>query len=309
MQHLSHPHLLSVKDLNRLDLDLILRRAKDFSENFSPKTPVELLHGRVMATLFAEPSTRTRLSFERAMLALDGQVLSITGADSSLTKGETLEDTGRVLSQFADVIVARHPEHGSIQRIAQGATVPVINAGDGIGEHPSQAIQDLYTIKAHHSNLEGLVVGIVGDLKHGRTVHSLTQVLAQYRVSFVFISHPSLQMPRSLIAELEAQKIAVQETDDLRQAAASLDALYVTRVQRERFSDIETYEDLKLAYQVDINLIKLLKPSCSILHPLPRVGEIDPAIDGDKRALYFEQVRNGIFVRMALLALLCGDNL
>lgn len=260
------------------------------------------LAGKVIATLFYEPSTRTRLSFESATALLGGQIVSTESAGefSSAAKGETLEDTIRVVSGYADAIVLRHPEIGAARRAAEVSGVPIINAGDGAGQHPTQALLDLFTIYQLKGQIDGLTIGMVGDLKNGRTVHSLTQLLIPYDVDIVGIAPTALAMPTNQAGH---KVKPVEHWDDV---IGDLDVIYMTRIQKERFVSVKEYKALKDSFVLDPNVMKRAKTSAIVMHPLPRVGEIDPEVDVDPRAVYFEQARNGLFVRMALLEQLIG---
>ncbi len=268
----------------------------------------DLLKGRVLACLFYEPSTRTSASFIAAMERLGGSVIPITqGVQfSSVSKGESLPDTIRTLEQYADVIVLRHPEIGAAQIAADAASVPVINAGDGTGEHPTQGLLDLFTIRQELGTIDKLKVAMVGDLRYGRTVHSLTRLLMQYDVSYRFVSPELLRLPMALMNVLIDRKMKVRETHDVADVIENADVLYVTRVQKERFSDPAQYEEVKDCYKITPEIMQRAKPTMALMHPLPRVGEIDTAVDSDPRAAYFRQVKNGMYVRMALLAAVLG---
>ena len=268
----------------------------------------DLLRHRVLACLFYEPSTRTSASFIAAMERLGGSVIPITqGVQySSVSKGETLHDTIRTLEQYADVIVLRHPETGSAGIAAAAAGIPIINAGDGTGEHPTQALLDLFTIKEELGALDGLHVAMVGDLRYGRTVHSLTQLLSRYDVRFTFVSPEVLRLPLDYMNQVIDQGKQVRETYNVADVIGSADVLYVTRVQKERFSDLAQYEALKDYYRITPELMDQAKPRAVIMHPLPRVNEIDVRVDTDPRAAYFRQVKNGMYIRMALLAAVLG---
>lgn len=301
---LSFRHLTSTKQLNRADTDAILKSAAQM-EKVLEKGGNDMLKGKILASLFYEPSTRTRLSFEAAMLRLGGQVITADGLQfSSLYKGETIEDTMIVASQYADIIAMRHPEQGSADRAAAASLVPFINAGDGPGQHPTQALLDLYTIKKECGRTEKLHIAMVGDLKFGRTVHSLSFLLGLYPdIHFTFVAPPQLPMPAKVTDFLKEKKIPYTETEALEDALGA-DALYMTRVQKERFTDIAEYEKLKNAYILTAKHLSSSK--AKILHPLPRVGEIAADVDALPNAAYFRQVRNGVPVRMALLSLLLG---
>ena len=267
----------------------------------------DLLQGKILANLFYEPSTRTSSSFLAAMLRLGGQVIPISNVQySSVTKGESLPDTVRTLESYVDVIVLRHPEVGSAAVAARYAAKPVINAGDGIGEHPSQALLDHFTIVEELGAVDGLKVAMVGDLKYGRTVHSLTKLLNNYDVEFSFVSPDFLAMPEDVLDSVRAAGRAYSVTEDVHDVIGEADVLYVTRVQKERFDDMAQYERLKDQYVVDEELMTQAKERMIVMHPLPRVNEISYGVDEDPRAAYFRQMRNGMYIRMALLAAVLG---
>ena len=301
--------ITAIGDLSKEEIVLILEQAARFEDWCQEEPKLDLLHGRVLATLFYEPSTRTRLSFEAAMHRLGGDVISVAEAakSSSAAKGETLADAARVISGYADVIVQRHPAAGSAQEAAAGATVPLINAGDGVGEHPTQALLDLYTIQRERGQIDGLRVGLAGDLKHGRTVHSLSRALAHWDVTLTLISPPALALPPAITAGLRQQGLTLHETNDLAAALPACDVLYVTRIQRERFGDPAEYERLRGSYVVDRALIERTNPDVTIMHPLPRVDEIATDVDDLPGAAYFRQAANGVWTRMAILALVVGS--
>lgn len=300
--------VLSVAQFDPVRLDYIFARAREMRDMVERVGAVDLLKGAVLACLFYEPSTRTSASFIAAMERLGGSVIPITqGVQfSSVSKGETLADTIRTLEQYADVIVLRHPEIGSAQVAADYAAVPVINAGDGAGEHPTQALLDLFTIKEELGRIDGLKIAMVGDLRYGRTVHSLTRLLTQYNVSLRFVSPEMLRLPLTIMNEVIDAGLAVRETHDVADVIANADVLYVTRVQKERFTDLAQYEEVKNHYEITPELMSRAKEKIIVLHPLPRVGEIHYAVDSDPRAAYFRQVKNGMFIRMALLAAVLG---
>lgn len=297
-------HLISTKQLTRADTEEILRIAADM-EVIRKKGKSDLLKGKVLASLFYEPSTRTRLSFETAMLRLGGDVLTAEGIQfSSLYKGETIEDTMEMVGQYADIIAMRHPEQGSADKAASASKVPFINAGDGPGQHPTQALLDLYTIQSEHGKVDGLKIAMVGDLRYGRTVHSLSYLLGLYKnISFTFISPKELTMPEKVTSFLDEKKMSYETHDDIT-AGLDCDVLYMTRVQQERFADKSEYERLKLKYILTAKHLKGKK--VIIMHPLPRVGEIAIDVDALPNAAYFRQAGNGVPVRMALLAMLLG---
>jgi aspartate carbamoyltransferase len=290
------------------EIDHILNTAERFAEHLRNRDLLDTMAGRVLATLFYEPSTRTRLSFESAMARLGGEVVSVASAmtTSSATKGETLHDTGKMVESYADVAVIRHPLEGSAEELAGGASIPVINGGDGTGQHPTQALLDLYTIRQECGTLSGLTVALVGDLKNGRTVHSLAPVLALLGNNLTLVSPRSLAMPDKVTDALRAHTVNVVETEHLAEEAADSDVLYVTRVQKERFEDPADYEAVKGAYVVDLALIEKAKPGVTVMHPLPRVDEIAKEVDTYEGAAYFRQAGNGVPVRMALISLVAG---
>ncbi len=267
------------------------------------------MQGKILATLFFEPSTRTRLSFESAMLSLGGSVLGFAGADSSsTTKGETLTDTIRVVSGYCDIIAMRHPKEGAPMAAKLCSDVPIINAGDGGHNHPTQTLTDLMTIRREKGRLDHLTVGLCGDLKFGRTVHSLIGAMSRYPgVTFVLISPPELRTPDYVLQALQDQGIPYREIESLEEAMPELDILYMTRVQKERFFNEADYVRLKDTYILDPEKLRTAKADLRILHPLPRVNEISTRVDADPRAVYFKQTRNGRFVRMALIKTLLED--
>lgn len=297
-------HLTSTKQLTRTDTEEIMRVALEM-EAVKAAGKSDLLKGKVLASLFYEPSTRTRLSFETAMLRLGGDVLTAEGIQfSSLYKGETIEDTMEMISQYADIITMRHPDQGSADIAASAAKVPFINAGDGPGQHPTQALLDLYTINREMKKIDGLRIAMVGDLRYGRTVHSLSYLLGLYdNIELTLISPAELTMPEKVTSFLQEKNIAYQEKDDIN-AGLDCDIMYMTRVQQERFADKSEYERLKLKYVLTAKQLK--NKEARVMHPLPRVGEISTDVDVLPNALYFKQAGNGVYVRMALLAMLLG---
>jgi carbamoyl-phosphate synthase/aspartate carbamoyltransferase/dihydroorotase/carbamoyl-phosphate synthase/aspartate carbamoyltransferase len=300
--------IISVAQFEPESLDYIFTRTREMREMVERVGSVDLLKGHVLTCLFYEPSTRTSASFIAAMERLGGGVIPITqGVQfSSVSKGETLADTVRTLEQYSDVIVLRHPDVGSAQVAADYARVPVINAGDGAGEHPTQALLDLFTIEEELGQIDGLKIALVGDLRYGRTVHSLVRLLRQYQVSLRFVSPEILRLPLTIMNEVIDAGINVRETHDVADVIANADVLYVTRVQKERFTDLAQYEEVKDHYEITPELMTKAKSKMIIMHPLPRVGEIHYAVDHDPRAAYFRQVRNGMYIRMALLAAVLG---
>jgi len=266
-----------------------------------------LLAGKVLAALFFEPSTRTRLSFESAMARLGGSVIGFADAGiSSAAKGETLQDTIRIVENYCDIFVIRHPREGSARAAADATSLPVINGGDGSNQHPTQTLLDLYTIQRRMGRTTGLRIGFVGDLKYGRAAHSLVEAVAMLGNELVLIAPESLRLPKRYLAELGAIGASYEQTGDLPGAIPTLDVLYVTRIQRERFADPLNYERVKNVYQVNRDAVDAGKDGLIVMHPLPRVNEIHPDVDDSPRAAYFEQAKNGVTVRKALLALLMG---
>lgn len=307
MASLKGVDILHGNQFSKKEIEAILKTASDFEKELKKKDALPVLKGKILATLFFEPSTRTRLSFETAMQRLGGGVVSMASAESSsAAKGETVADTARTVCQYADVIVIRHPRIGSAKEAADAADVPVINAGDGAGQHPTQALLDVYTIKKELGSLKNLSVAMAGDLKNGRTVHALVEVLSQFGARLTFVSPGILKMPQEIISQLKARGVETIETDDLKEAASTCDLIYMTRVQKERFEDLSEYERVKGAYVINEDFLKGLRKKITILHPLPRVDEISPGVDTYAGAAYFRQVRNGVFVRMALLAMILG---
>ncbi|CAG8604371.1 12599_t:CDS:10, partial [Racocetra fulgida] len=296
-------HILTAKDFSRNDLHLLFGVAHEMRTLVERYGSVNLLQGRVMFTLFFEPSTRTSASFEAAMNRLGGRVVAIKTDSSSVAKGESLADTIRTVGSYGDIIILRHPEPGSIKTAARYSPVPIINAGDGIGEHPTQAFLDVYTIREELGTVNGLTVTLVGDLKNGRTVHSLVRVLSQYQVALNYVSPTSLRIPDEIKTEVRKRGVRQKEYTDLESVLAETDVLYVTRIQRERFTDPIEYERVKDSYTINNATLSRSKPNMIVMHPLPRVNEIDPEVDFDDRAVYFRQMKYGMFVRMALLAM------
>jgi aspartate carbamoyltransferase catalytic subunit len=296
-----HRHLTNASQLDQAFLERLLGAAARFD---GEPGPLDLLAGRTLATIFYEPSTRTRFSFEAAMYRLGGQVLSAESAvqTSSAAKGESLADTVRIVGGYADAIALRHPEVGAADRAAAASSVPIINAGDGAGQHPTQALLDVYTIKKELGRVAHLRVGLAGDLRHGRTARSLAILLAQFPgIELVLISPPSLRLGEDVRLELTRLGATYREVSELGDAVAELDVLYQTRIQAERFASLAEYERVRDVYVVDPDLMRRLPDHALLMHPLPRLGEIDPAVDADPRAAYFRQARNGVPVRMAVL--------
>lgn len=300
-------HLMSPLDLSVDELDDILHLAQDIEKN--PAKYAHACDGKKIATLFYEPSTRTRLSFETAMLNLGGNVIGFAGAEnSSASKGESVSDTIRVISCFADICAIRHPKEGAALVASQKSSIPVINAGDGGHQHPTQTLTDLLTIYSLKGRLDHIRIGLCGDLKFGRTVHSLIHALIRYPgVEFVMISPEELKIPSNLKEDvLDAKHIPYRETDRLEEVLPELDILYMTRVQKERFFNEEDYLRMKDFYILDKAKMELASKDMLVLHPLPRVNEISVEVDDDPRAVYFKQVQYGVYVRMALILTLLG---
>jgi len=300
--------ILSVSQFSRENLEHIFAVAQDMRAIVKSAGSTDLLRGFVLACLFYEPSTRTSSSFIAAMTRLGGTVIPITqGVQfSSVSKGESLPDTIRTLESYADVIVIRHPEMGSAQMAADYARKPIINGGDGIGEHPTQALLDMFTIQEELGQIDGLNVGMVGDLRYGRTVHSLARLLCLYDVRFNFVSPEILRLPLDVMNEIRDHGLPVTETYDVADIISDVDVLYVTRVQKERFADLGQYEEVKDQYVITPELMEHAKKKMVVMHPLPRVGEISYHVDDDPRAAYFRQMENGMYTRMALLAAVLG---
>ena len=295
-------HIISMKDFSHDEIDIILKKAMDF-EPIARGKKSSLLSGKILATLFYEPSTRTRLSFETAMKRLGGEVVDLGPVEkSSVAKGETLADTIRVIGNYADAIVLRHPREGSARMAAQFSNVPILNAGDGAGHHPTQTLLDLYTIM-RESSLSNLRIALVGDLKYGRTVHSLAYALSMYHADMTLISPKQLQMPDMIKKDLKKQGASITETTNMEDVLGDIDVLYVTRIQKERFPDPAEYQKVAGIYRVTVELLEKALDNLIIMHPLPRLDEIDPAVDRTKYARYFEQSFYGVPVRMALLAM------
>jgi len=296
--------IVSIEDFSREEINYILKVSQSMEPLASKGS--DMLKGKILATLFFEPSTRTRLSFETAMLKLGGSTIGFAEAEvASVRKGENLADTIRTVENYADVIALRHPLDGAAKLAAEFAKVPILNAGSGSEEHPTQALMDLYTIQKEKGKIDGLTIALVGDLRYGRTVHSLAYALAFYDIKLYLISPESLKMRKEVIHAVE-KKISVVEGTNLEEVISQVDVLYVTRIQKERFPDAAEYAKVKGTYKIDLELLKNAKKDLIILHPLPRVDEIAAEVDATPQARYFQQVWNGIVVRMALLALVLG---
>jgi aspartate carbamoyltransferase catalytic subunit len=296
--------IISIKDFAREEIDYMLNIANAMEP--VAKSGSTMLQGKILATLFYESSTRTRLSFESAMHRLGGTAIGFAEAEiASVRKGENLADTMRVVENYADIIALRHPLEGAARLAAEFARVPIINGGSGAEEHPTQALLDLYTVKKELGRIDGLNIALVGDLRFGRTVHSLAYALSLYDVKLYFISPDLLRMRREVLDTI-SERIKVEETTNLEQTLPKLDVLYVTRIQKERFPDAAEYTKVKGSYKIDTNTLRNAKKGMIVLHPLPRVDEISPEVDSTRHARYFQQVWNGIVMRMALLALILG---
>lgn len=295
-------HVIESQQFSRPLLEELFARADEMKSqphHFSGR-----LNGQVMAALFYEPSTRTRLSFEAAMLRLGGRTIGTDNARefSSAAKGETLEDTMRIVSGYADVIVLRHNEEGAARRAAAVSSVPVINAGDGKGQHPTQALLDLYTIRDELGHVDGIRIAMVGDLANGRTVRSLTYLLSKFRdIRVTFVAPPQVAMRQDIKDHLDEHHVPWAETPDLDAVLPQVDVVYQTRIQKERFEDDASYLEVKGVYRIDTETMSRLRKNAIVMHPLPRVDEIAPEVDADPRAAYFRQARNGLYIRMALL--------
>jgi aspartate carbamoyltransferase catalytic subunit len=297
--------IISIEDFSREEIKYIL----DISRAMEPlaRKGSDMLKGKILATLFFEPSTRTRLSFEAAMLKLGGSTIGFAEAEiASVKKGENLADTVRTVENYADIIALRHPLEGAAKLAAEFSKVPIINAGSGAEEHPTQALIDLYTMHKEKGKIDGLKIALIGDLRYGRTVHSLAYALSLYDIELYLISPETLRMRREVIRTIH-NKISIIEDTNLEKIIPQIDVLYVTRIQKERFPDPAEYAKVKGAYKIDLKTLKSAKKDLIILHPLPRVDEIATEVDSTPQARYFQQVWNGIVVRMALLALVLGS--
>lgn len=295
--------LISIRDFTKEEILHILETAREFEQN-----PVQdFLTGKVIASLFFEPSTRTRLSFETAVNRLGARVIGFSDAsNTSQSKGETLKDTIKMVNNYVDMIIMRHPLEGSSRYASEVADVPVVNAGDGANQHPSQTLLDLYSILQTQGTLDGLTINMVGDLKYGRTTHSLLQAMSHFRTKFVFTAPEELKMPKEYKEFLDSKGIEYIETDSLEEHLDSCDILYMTRVQQERFTDPIEYERVKDCYSLNAQMLADVKDNMKILHPLPRVNEISQDVDETPYAYYFKQAENGLYVRMAIISYLLG---
>ncbi|MEM3622708.1 MAG: aspartate carbamoyltransferase [Candidatus Bathyarchaeia archaeon] len=296
--------IISIKDFSREEIDYILKIAKTMEP--IAKKGSDMLKGKILATLFFEPSTRTRLSFETAMQKLGGSTIGFAEAEiASVKKGENLADTVRTVENYADVIAVRHPLEGAARLAAEFAKIPIINGGSGAEEHPTQALLDLYTIMKEKGKIDGLKIALVGDLRYGRTVHSLAYAFSLFNIELYLVSPESLKMRREVLQTIK-ERITVTERTSLEKIIPIIDVLYVTRIQKERFPDPAEYAKVKGSYKIDLTTLKEAKKDLIVLHPLPRVDEIAAEVDNTSYARYFQQVGNGVVMRMALLALILG---
>jgi len=299
--------VVSIRDFSREQIEYVLKLAEKMVPIARGEERSVMLEGHVLGSLFYEPSTRTRLSFDAAMTRLGGRTLGFSEPKgSSVAKGETLADTIRMVDAYCDVIVLRHPQEGAARLAGHFASRPVINAGDGAGQHPTQTMLDLFTIRKEKKQVDGNHVVIVGDLKYGRTVHSLSEALALFGADLTFVAPPTLQIPKEHLKAIETTGRKPKITSSLEDAIKDADVLYVTRIQKERFPDLAEYQKVAGMYRIDLNMLKDVKKDLIIMHPLPRVDEISPEVDGTPYAKYFEQAFNGVPVRMALLGLVLG---
>jgi aspartate carbamoyltransferase catalytic subunit len=291
----------------REEMEHIIEVAADFREQLKSRRGLDLLKGYVLGALFFEPSTRTRLSFETAMLRLGGGVVGFaTAGSTSAAKGESLADTIRTVDQYVDVIAMRHPQIGSAREAAEVADAPVINGGDGAGQHPTQALLDLFTIQSERGQVDGNTLVLCGDLKYGRTVHAGVELYKHYDCKLIFVAPDRLQMPPEITSRLRQSGVEVEETSDLELALRQADVLYMTRIQKERFEDPAEYERLKGSYVLTREMVERIRPDVTVMHPLPRVDEITTDVDSLPNAAYFRQAQNGVYVRMALFSLVTG---
>jgi len=295
--------IISINELTKAEILQVLKTAEALKKKNQPS----LLNNHVMGSCFFEPSTRTRLSFETAMQRLGGRVIGFADpAVTSAKKGETLYDAIKIIGQYADVIAMRHPMEGAARRASEATDKPILNGGDGANQHPTQTLLDLFTIQECQKKLNGLQIALVGDLKYGRTVHSLAQALTHFDAKLYFVAPPSLQMPQYICDELKEKELKFSLHEKIEEVINKIDILYMTRIQGERFADPMDYEKVKNAFVLKLDMLEKVKPNLKIMHPLPRVNEIDIKIDKTKHAYYFEQAENGLYVRQALLAMVLG---
>lgn len=302
--------IIDINDFTKEEFLFILKKAREFDPDYlkrSKRSNYTIAQGKIAATLFFEPSTRTEQSFKAAAQKIGMGIIGFDDPEAtSIHKGESFSDTIRTMESYSDVLIMRHPEPGSAKAAADIASIPVINAGDGPNQHPTQTLLDLYTIQKHTGSFDGLVVAFVGDLKYGRTVHALSLALSHLKVKQIFISHSFLQMPKEYLEVLKIRGVEFEQYETLLDHLEGVDFLYQTRIQKERFSDLKEYERLKNQYILDKSLIPFLDHDLHLMHPLPRINEIDPILDTHPHAIYFKQARNGLYVREALLALVLG---
>jgi len=302
--------IISIKDFSKKDINQILSYAKKMLPYAKGEKTTEIMKGKVLSSLFFEPSTRTRLSFESAMNRLSGRIIGFSDpSGTSQKKGESLADTIKMADAYSDLIVIRHPQEGAARLAAEFAESPVLNAGDGAGRHPTQCLLDLFTILIEKNKIENNNIVLVGDLKYGRTVHSLAYALSLFGTDLTFVSPKNLKMPKEVISECKDLGVEPVQTSNLDKTIKKADVLYVTRIQKERFPDAEEYNKVVGSYQINNELLKNAKKKLTIMHPLPRVTEIHPEVDKTNHARYFEQAFNGVPVRMALLSLVSGVKL
>lgn len=303
MNNLKNRSLVSINDFTKEEQILILDIAAEFEKN--PRQP--LLTGYVIASLFFEPSTRTRLSFESAISMLGGRIIGFSEAGtSSVAKGESLRDTIRTVNNYCDLIIMRHPLDGSARFASEIASIPIVNAGDGANQHPTQTLLDMYTIRQTQKTLENIKIGFVGDLKYGRTVHSLLMAMANFNCEFYFVSPRFLAIPQQYKDKLSEKSLKYSEHNNINEIINKVDILYMTRIQRERFSDPAEYEKVKDLYELKASDLNNAKSNMKVLHPLPRVNEINIEVDATDKAYYFEQALNGVYVRQAIISLILG---
>ena len=298
--------IVSIDDVSDSEMNEIFDLTDRMNESLESGKPITTMKGKILATLFFEPSTRTRLSFESAMQRLGGSTLGFSDVkSSSVSKGETLADTVRMAESYSDIIVIRHPLEGSARLASRFTAKPVINAGDGSGQHPTQTLLDLYTMKKEFGKIDGLKIALIGDLKYGRTVHSLLLALSRFKVQVTLVSPPSLRIPQHIISKVK-DIIKIEETDVISHVLPEADVFYATRIQKERFTDQNEYQSLIGSYSIDSELVSQMKETAIIMHPLPRVDEINPSVDALPQARYFKQAYYGVPLRMALITLLLG---
>ena len=303
---LRNKSVVSINDIGDDELSEIFKTAEDMEKALKSGKPLELMKGKIMATFFYEPSTRTRLSFESAMQRLGGSVISVPEAkSSSVAKGETLADTVRMAEGYSDIIVIRHPMEGAARLASRFTSKPIVNAGDGSGQHPTQTVLDLYTIRKELGGISGKTVTIVGDLRYGRTVHSLVLALSRFNARVNLVAPPILKMTDHVVSMLPAD-FKLNITENLSDVLPETDVLYVTRIQKERFSDPNEYQSVIGSYKINSETVAAMKEKSIIMHPLPRVDEISPDVDSSPKAAYFRQANNGVPVRMAIISLILG---